>query len=389
MAARADSALGRATQQLCALGVLACLWAGAASAGFEVCNDTDQVQSIAIGYKGESDWTSEGWWNIRPGRCATLVPGNLTKRYYYYHARNARGTFEGQDYVFCTAPRAFTIVGDTDCAARGFESSDFREVDTGETDVHYTLRMVDRGPSGGPKSPEGDAAPELAPGPLGEGRGLDGGEGTQNVELAPSDTDLALSVGTLESDLSPGSHGAPFAEPVLFQGCELEDGLAYCGFHGTTGKMRAFYGGPTPETIFFALEDMAPNTPLILEADRAERRGQISAVVIRKVAPNLGGDPHSGLRARLQGDWVSEADARAEIELIGSEMVLRRRGKFQALKFVRVDARCTGLDGPGPVLIQTDPDGGNEGCFRILRADAARLELMPVPRDKPLRYRRP
>ena len=94
-------------------GLMAFGLAGAAQAGLEVCNQTGEAQSIAIGYKGETDWTSEGWWKIAPGECSVLVGGDLTKRYYYYHADSKGGGFRGQDYVFCTQNDEFTIVGDT------------------------------------------------------------------------------------------------------------------------------------------------------------------------------------------------------------------------------------------------------------------------------------
>ena len=68
------------------LAVALASFAGAVRAELQICNETNDVQAVSIGYKGEADWTSEGWWNIDPGDCATPVPGDLTKRYYYLRA---------------------------------------------------------------------------------------------------------------------------------------------------------------------------------------------------------------------------------------------------------------------------------------------------------------
>ncbi len=115
--------------------------AGAAQAGLEICNDTDAFQSVAIGYLGD-DWTSEGWWLLEPGGCVDALPGDLQSRYYYYHAVADDMAFQGDGYSFCTLPDAFTIVGSEDCEARGYDSADFKEIDTGETALHHVERIA-------------------------------------------------------------------------------------------------------------------------------------------------------------------------------------------------------------------------------------------------------
>ncbi len=116
--------------------------AGAAQAGLEICNDTGDKQSISIGYKGDDDWTSEGWWNVEPGECVQPVSGDLKKRYYYLRAEVDGGEFEGGNYYFCTTPTEYTIVGDTECESRGYDREDFVEIDTGETATHHVYRMT-------------------------------------------------------------------------------------------------------------------------------------------------------------------------------------------------------------------------------------------------------
>ena len=123
-------------------GTFAVVLAGAAQADLRFCNETDHVQSISIGYQGPEGWTSEGWWNVAPGECQTPVAGDLRNRYYYYRAEIDAGAFEGEGYFFCTTAEAYTIVGDTNCEARGYEQEDFREIDTGPTATDYPFTIA-------------------------------------------------------------------------------------------------------------------------------------------------------------------------------------------------------------------------------------------------------
>ena len=103
----------------------------AAQAGLEVCNDTDLRQSVAIGYEAPGGvWTSEGWWQLSAGECKTVMGRDLGRRYFYYRATTPGGDFDGP-FSFCSKPTAFTIAGDKDCAARGYDKTRFRKVDTG------------------------------------------------------------------------------------------------------------------------------------------------------------------------------------------------------------------------------------------------------------------
>ena len=124
-----------------AAGILAGM-AGAADAGLRICNETYYVQSVSIGYKGGSQWISEGWWNIEVGDCANVVGGDLKKRYYYYRAEVDGGGFDGENYYFCTTSREYTIVGDENCRGRGYDRESFTEIDTGSSATSFTLTLV-------------------------------------------------------------------------------------------------------------------------------------------------------------------------------------------------------------------------------------------------------
>lgn len=113
-------------------------WSAApASADLKLCNDTSSNIGIALGYgdvKGNTkNWRSEGWWNLGPKVCDTLLEGVLIARFYYVHAVDYdRGGFWGGKAVLCTRDKLFTIEGIKSCVERGFRKTGFFEVDTGE-----------------------------------------------------------------------------------------------------------------------------------------------------------------------------------------------------------------------------------------------------------------
>ena len=117
-----------------ALGVLGlpCL-AGSAEASFSVCNKTGQAVRAAIGRFDGTNWTSEGWWSVKAGACATLLTGPLQGRFYYLYATDgAAGIWDGKTR-FCVAPeKRFKSVGRADCAKNGFDRRGFFQVDTGK-----------------------------------------------------------------------------------------------------------------------------------------------------------------------------------------------------------------------------------------------------------------
>lgn len=104
-----------------------------ARAELRLCNKTDSQVGIAVGYRGKADWSTEGWWNLPANSCETLIPGQLSSRYYYIYAidYDQGGEWGGRAYM-CTREKEFTINGIADCVARGYERTGFFEIDTGE-----------------------------------------------------------------------------------------------------------------------------------------------------------------------------------------------------------------------------------------------------------------
>lgn len=105
---------------------------GVAHAEFRVCNGTQNLVGVAIGYRAKEGWTTEGWWQIPASTCATLIEGKLQSRYYYLYAEDAaRGGRWTGDIKMCVAQDKFKITGVKDCFKRGYLQMGFKEYDTG------------------------------------------------------------------------------------------------------------------------------------------------------------------------------------------------------------------------------------------------------------------
>jgi uncharacterized membrane protein len=103
---------------------------------------------VAIGYRAQAGWVSEGWWHVEGSSCKTLIEGPLSSRYYYLYAEDAErgGRWEGP-VSMCVADREFKIAGTSDCFARGFQRAGFQEYDTGEQSS-WMVQLTDEGPPG-------------------------------------------------------------------------------------------------------------------------------------------------------------------------------------------------------------------------------------------------
>ncbi len=139
-----------------------------------VCNQTVNPVSIALGYRAERGWQSEGWWVAGPGECKTVYNGRLDARYYYVFAADdiGGGSWDGEVYM-CTRDETFTIFGVEDCLARGYERTGFFEVDT-QSRNNWMLQLTEDAVLGAEPVADGDDAP------------LDG-----NLEAAPGDVQSA------------------------------------------------------------------------------------------------------------------------------------------------------------------------------------------------------
>jgi uncharacterized membrane protein len=104
-----------------------------AQAALKLCNKTGSKVGIALGYKDQKGWVSEGWWTAKANDCLVLVKTPLNARYYYVYAIDyeKRGVWGGTSQL-CIRDKIFTIRGHESCTDRGYKSAKFFEVDTGE-----------------------------------------------------------------------------------------------------------------------------------------------------------------------------------------------------------------------------------------------------------------
>jgi uncharacterized membrane protein len=124
------------------LGVVATT--GAARADFRVCNATQTLVGVAIGYRAPAGWITEGWWHVEGSTCKTLIEGPLSSRYYYLYAEDAErgGRWDGPINM-CIAEKEFKIVGVSDCIRRGFQRAGFQEYDTAEQ-ASWMVQLTDQ-----------------------------------------------------------------------------------------------------------------------------------------------------------------------------------------------------------------------------------------------------
>jgi uncharacterized membrane protein len=138
--------------RLCIVAAGLASLAAPARADLRMCNTTGSRIGVAIGFRDAQGWVTEGWWNLAPRACETLLRGTLAARFYYVHAvdYDRGGEWTGKS-VMCTRNKEFTIRGIEDCLARGHERAGFFEVDTGEQ-KSWTIQLTDA-TGGAPQRP--------------------------------------------------------------------------------------------------------------------------------------------------------------------------------------------------------------------------------------------
>lgn len=146
-----------------------------------VCNQTANPVSIALGYRAERGWQSEGWWVAGPAECKTVYSGDVgARRYYYLYAADdiGGGSWDGNVFM-CTRDESFTIFRVEDCLARGYERTGFFEIDT-QNRSSWTLQLTDGNQVQGAE-PADSADPDAPP--------MEGELGGESFEAEPTGED--------------------------------------------------------------------------------------------------------------------------------------------------------------------------------------------------------
>lgn len=330
---------------LSAVGLVCASWLFAlpASAGFEVCNDGLQKQTVAIAYRSNGEWVSEGWWSVNDGECKMLKGGDLKSRYFYYRIKADGGTFVGEDYYFCTDTKAFTIEGKSDCEARGFAKEEFSELDTGD---HTSFKLTLDAP-----------APSSA-----------------------SKDDIAKAEPSPEPANRSGSLGEPFTVNGIFQGCESYDNQSNCSFHANGFKWYAFGGAGTPDDVMTALRTYNVGQLVTVSGDLISYGDITAEAAVYSVQSRNTSSEADNTMMGLQGWWRSLDDPSSTMEIVGAEVYDYYDGDGVLEQYIRYDDYCPVAQGlAGPFIVMTVPENYNDPqCFIIAGWDAIVLQLAYV-----------
>ncbi len=339
-------------------GILAAMLPGVAIAGLTVCNDSALRQSVAIGYEAPGGiWTSEGWWGLNPGECKTVMTETLGRQYFYYRATVKGGGFDGP-FSFCSQGDPFTIQGDKDCVARGYESTRFRKVDTGNAE-NFTLTLV----------PAAGDPVALAP-----GAGYDPAELVEVLEIS-----YPFQRGTL---------GEPFTQQGIFYGCDLIDGLDYCRFEVDGWRYDAYYGGGTADALLDDLQQWPKPIAVELEGDMVTYGDITVEVALGRVREVIDGDFLAAERQALQGRWRATDDPRAEFTVNGGDVYDYYDGELVGQQWLTMGGTCP--DAPYEGIGITRQELGVDDYWCVHLGDYGRyfIEFINPGRGNVRTYRR-
>jgi len=331
---------------LCAAVLLA---PATAQAGLTICNETAVSQSLAIGFKDGDAWVSEGWWSVESGSCTTPIGGDLKNRYYYYRATAKGREFRGENIMFCTTSKAFTIRGDENCVSRGYDNSEFRKIDTGKTAKDFTLTLVDD---------SAQAAPPPAPPKL-----------------------------ATPTPFAPGTYGEPFTQITHLQGCDAFDGSEMCMLYADGWRYIALYAGATSPLLIHQLESLPLNTRVAISGDIVTY-GDVSAEVILSSVEPLTPGPYAQLRQAVQGEWVAADDPASTLFIHGAEQHGYYDGVYGGTMILDFTESCFGAGGAGPALTARSMENWEEDeyCYTILSLGNGVMEIAYAGNGNSLRY---
>lgn len=324
------------------LASVLCLSPAPVLAGLEICNDTEVRQSVALGYKKDGQWISEGWYNFDPDQCRTLLSGDLKNRYYYVTATAKGWSFDDEKIAFCVQNEAFDITGDEDCEARGYLKAHFRAIDTGKTakTFRYALGAYSR-----PNEPE-------------------------PVEMGP-----------------PGTYGEPYSAAGVFQGCGAEDGPYHCAFYAEGYKILVYDRAPTPKSVLQFMKALSPGDPVSATGDLAAVYDSSAELVARSVTDRPWTEADT-LLSLMQGRWQSVEDPFSEIWISGSEKTGVYDGDTLSIEAITLRTWCEDFSDGGLYLNLRDIETGETYCYTVENAETESLSLMYLPRGNFLDYRR-
>ena len=120
------------------LSSLIALLPAPASADLKVCNQYGQPIAVAVAY---GVFTSTGWYNVEPGKCNTVLHGDIGRGRYFIYAATPDGkkqwTGQTRDSFCIDWGHRFKYADDHICTTR---TAAFRAVSAQARDSSYTFR---------------------------------------------------------------------------------------------------------------------------------------------------------------------------------------------------------------------------------------------------------
>ena len=330
---------------------------GPALAEVTICNELSARQSVAIGYEDpDGNWASEGWWRIEPGACKTVMARALGRDDLYFRTTAAGGGFDGP-FAFCTRSDPFTIIGDENCAARGYERTRFRKVDTGGADPYVMTLMRD---------------------------------GAGEIRAVAADDDAHQENGMIPMEASApflqGQLGEPFSQAGVFSGCHTIDGLDFCAFEVEGWRYHAYYGGGTPDRVLDEMQDWPVPLSVALTGDMIGYGDITVEVALGRVTERLDGDPFAGLRQGLQGEWQSADDPNSQFRVVGSDVYDIYDAHPVGHHWMQLAESCPDAPGLGIGWTRTTLETQDSWCVILSDLTGNRLELVNPGRGNILTY---
>ena len=325
----------------------------AALAELSFCNDTGVGVSVAVGYSGPGDWTSEGWWNVEPGACAVAIPGDLDKSHYYYRVESLDVNFDHDSYMFCAADRAFTIVGDTGCEARGHRREGFNEIRTGGQ-ASYTVSI---GPG---RDPEEDI---IYP--------------DEEVGHDSAASDVVMD--------PPGTHGEPYSITGILSHCDVFDAGMQCTVLSDGWLYTTDSYGPTPLPLLEEIMETGRNVPITIRGDLMDYAGAQANVTIRDYTLGYP-DAYTVERDMMEGFWTSADDRTYQVLIHGSMFEEYYDGRPDMAAFMFYQWGCdSAFD--GQIAFQlVSWDGNEQRCAAIEYVEPGRMSIWVAGTMRPLSF---
>ncbi|MBV7409367.1 DUF1036 domain-containing protein [Maritimibacter sp. DP1N21-5] len=350
----------------------------AALAELRFCNDTDEVVSVAVGYKGAQDWTSEGWWNVDPGDCKGVTVGDGPKTHYYYRVE-ARGiTFEHEAYMFCTIDEEFTIVGDTDCDARGYDREEFVEIAMEGADDHTVTFSATEDPAQVGTGPATDRTANAA--------GSGGDTGSAQTETGGAALLRNVLRTSPEVETAPGgTYGEPFTITGLFSHCDVLDAGINCYFIHDGWIYTASSYNHTSTVLLEDLNTRELNTTMLFTGDLSSYEGKEAEIVLTSYFETAS-DGFESERAALQGFWKSADDSQFEVVIHGSSYEEVYEGIPDVPAMMQFMQGCPDAPGDGVAFQLVTPDGLDDRCFFVSYVDDNAFELIYAGRGNTLAF---